>query len=48
MGIDMFDVVVVVDWDIHEVAAVKAEGSTLFCFFEDIGPHYFFWAVSNF
>jgi hypothetical protein len=43
-----FDVVVVVDWDIHEVAAVKAEGSTLFWFCEDIGPHHFCWAVYNF
>jgi hypothetical protein len=43
-----FDVIVVVDWDIHEVAAVKVEGSTLFWFCEDIGPHYFCWAVYNF
>ena len=30
MSFGTFNVVVVVDWDIHEVAAVEAEGSTLF------------------
>ncbi len=30
MSFGTFDVVVVVDWDIHEVAVVKAEGSALF------------------
>ncbi len=30
------------------MAAVKAEGSTLFWFCEDIGPHCFCWAVYNF
>ncbi len=48
MSFGTFDVVVVVDWDIHEVAAVEAEGSALFWFCEDIGPHYFCWAVYNF
>jgi hypothetical protein len=43
-----FDVVIVVDWDIHEVATVEAEGSALFWFCEDIGPHHFYWAVYNF
>jgi hypothetical protein len=43
-----FDDVVVVDWNIHEVAAVKAEGSALFWFCEDIGQHYFCWAVYDF
>jgi hypothetical protein len=40
-----FDVVVVIDWYIHEVAAVKAERCSLFWFCEDIGPHCFCWAV---
>jgi hypothetical protein len=44
----MFNVILVVDWNIHEVAAVKAEGSTLFRFCEDTGPHYFCWAVYDF
>ena len=48
MSVDMSDVVVVVDRDIHEVAVVEAEGSALFWFCEDIGPHYFCWAVSYF
>ncbi len=48
MSFGKFDVVVVVDWDIHEVAAVQAEGSALFWFCEDIGPHHFCWAVYNF
>ncbi len=30
MNFGTFDIVVVVDWDIHEVAAVEAEGSALF------------------
>ena len=48
MGIDTFNVVVVVDQDIHKVAAVEAEGSALFWFSEDIVPHYFCRAVSYF
>ena len=43
-----FDVIVVVDWYIHEVTAVKSEGCALFGFCEDIGPHYFCWAVHDF
>ena len=43
-----FDVVVVVDWYIHEVAAVESERCSLFWFCEDIGPHYFCWAVHDF
>ncbi len=48
MSFGTFNVIIVVDWDIHEVVAVKAEGSTLFWFCEDIGPHHFCWAVYNF
>ena len=48
VSIGMFDVVVIVDRDIHEVAAVEVEGSALFWFCEDIGPHYFCWAVHDF
>ena len=47
MGIDTFNVVVVVDRDIHKVAMVEAEWSALFWFCEDIGPHYFCRAVSH-
>ena len=47
MCIDTFNVIVV-DQDIHKVDAVKAEGSALFWFSEDIGPHYFCRAVSYF
>jgi hypothetical protein len=43
-----FNAVVVVDWYIHGVAAVKAERSSLFWFSEDIGQHYFCWAVHDF
>jgi hypothetical protein len=43
-----FNVFFIVDWDIHEVAAVEAEGSALFWFCEDISPHHFCWAVYNF
>jgi hypothetical protein len=43
-----FNIVIVVDWDIHEVAAVEAKGSALFWFYEDIDPHHFCWAVYNF
>ena len=48
MSIDTFNVVVVVDQDIHKVAVVKVDGSALFWFSEDIGPHYFCRAVSYF
>ncbi len=43
-----FDVVIVIDWYIHEVAAVEAERCPLFWFCEDVGPHYFCWAVHDF
>ncbi len=43
-----FNVVVVVDWYIHEVTVVKLERCALFWFCEDIGPHYFCWAVHDF
>ena len=42
------NVVVVVDWYIHEVAAVESERCSLFPFCEDIGPHSFCWAVHDF
>ncbi len=48
MSFGTFDVIVVVDWNIHEVAAVEVEGSSLFWFCEDIDPHYFCWAVYDF
>ena len=48
MGIDTFNIVVVVDRDIYKVAAVFAEGSALFWFSEDIEPHYFCRAESHF
>jgi hypothetical protein len=41
MGNIAFNVVVVVDWDIHENAAVKAEKASLFRFGEDVRPHNF-------
>ena len=43
-----FDVVVVVDWYIHEVTVVESERCALFWFCEDTGPHYFCWAVHDF
>ncbi len=48
MHFGMLDVIIVVDWDVHEVAVVKAKGSALFWFCEDISPHHFCWAVYNF
>ncbi len=33
---------------IHEVTAVESERCALFWFCEDIGPHYFSWAVHDF
>ena len=48
MRFGTFNVIVVVDWDIHEVAAIETEGSALFWFCEDIGQHYFCWAVYDF
>ena len=48
MSFGAFDVVVVVDWYIHEVTAVESEGCALFGFCEDIGPHYFCRAVHDF
>jgi hypothetical protein len=41
MSFERFGVVIIVDRDIHEMAPVKAEGSTLFGFSENIGPHNF-------
>ncbi len=41
-------VVIVVDWNIHENAAVKAEKSALFGFSKDVCPHCFSRAVNDF
>ena len=38
MSFGAFDIVIVVDWYNHEVAAVKSERCSLFWFCEDIGP----------
>ncbi len=43
-----FNFIVIVHWDIHENAAVKAERSTLFWFSNDVCPHYFSRAVNDF
>ena len=48
MSVSMFEVAVIVNWYINKVAAVKAERDALFWFCEDIFPHCFSWAVSNF
>ncbi len=48
MGNIAFNVVVVVDWDIHENDAVKAVRASLFRFGEDICPHNFCWEVDHF
>ncbi len=37
----VFNIFVVVDWDIHENAAVEAERASLLRFGEDIRPHNF-------
>jgi hypothetical protein len=39
--LETFGIIIIVDGDVHEVASVKAEGSTLFGFSENIGPHNF-------
>jgi hypothetical protein len=44
IGNIVFDVVIIVDWDVHEIAAVEAERASLFRFGEDIHPHNFCWA----
>jgi hypothetical protein len=48
MGNILFDIIVVVDWDVHENAVVKAERASLFRFGEDVQPHNFCWAVDHF
>ncbi len=48
MGNVLFDIVIVVDWDFHENAAVEVERVFLFRFGEDIRPHNFCWAVDHF
>jgi hypothetical protein len=48
MGKFAFNFVIVVDWDIHENAAVKAERFPLFGCSKDICPHYFSRAVNDF
>ena len=42
-----FDLILVVDWYIHEVPAVESERCFLFWVCDDIGPHYFCWAVET-
>ena len=39
VSLETFGVVIIVDGDIHKVAPIKAEGSTLVGFGENIGPH---------
>ncbi len=39
MGNIAFNIVIVVDWDIHENAVVKAERASLFRFGEDVPTH---------
>jgi hypothetical protein len=41
MSFETFGIVIIVDRDIHEMAPVKAEGSTLFGFSEKNCPHNF-------
>ena len=48
VSIFLFDFVVVVDWYIHEVAAIKAKRAALFWLCEYIFPHCLCWKVSNF
>ena len=48
VSVSTFDVVAVVDWYIHEVATVETERAALFWFCEDIFPHCFGWAISDF
>ena len=43
-----FDIIVVVVWYIHEVAAVESERCFLFRICVDIGRHYFCWAAHEF
>ena len=48
VSVSTFNFVVIVYWYIHEVAAVKAERTALFWFCEDICPHCFGRAISDF
>jgi hypothetical protein len=41
MSFETFGIVIIVDRNVHEMASVKAEGSTLFEFSENIGSHNF-------
>jgi hypothetical protein len=45
VSLEMFGVLIIVDGDVHKVAPVKMEGSTLFGSSENIGPHNFSWAI---
>jgi hypothetical protein len=45
VSFETFGVIVIVDGDVHKVASVKAEGSTLFGFSENVGPRNFSRAV---
>jgi hypothetical protein len=42
-----FDIIIVIDGDIHKVATVEAKGGTLLGFGEDIGPHHFCGTVAD-
>ncbi len=48
IGNIVFDVVLIVDWDIYENAVVEAERASLFRFGEDVHPHNLCWAVDHF
>ncbi len=48
MGKLAFNFIIVVDWDIHENAAVEVERSAQFWFSKDVCPHYFCRAVNYF
>jgi hypothetical protein len=45
VSLETFGIIVIVDGDIRKVALVKVEGSTLFGFSVNIGPHNFSRAI---
>jgi hypothetical protein len=45
MSFETFGIIIIVDRDVHEMASVEAEGSTLFGFSEYISPHNFSRAI---
>ena len=48
MSVSTFNVIVIVNWYVHEVYVGKAERPALFWFYEDVRPHCLCWVVSNF